>query len=105
MGNPHNEPCVPRLQSLALTPVSHELAYPAAANPDHDRKLTERWKADQRSFAERDLSGVDYVYPWADGIHVNIRLEERHCGADKARCTASTGRPAPVQNSRSASPR
>ena len=27
-------------------------------------------------FAARDLSGVDYVYLWADGIHVNIRLEE-----------------------------
>jgi len=28
----------------------------------------------------RDLSGVDYVYMWADGIHVNIRLEqERLC--------------------------
>jgi hypothetical protein len=25
---------------------------------------------------ERDLSTVDYVYLWADGIHVNIRLEE-----------------------------
>jgi transposase-like protein len=39
-------------------------------------KLTEQWKADQRVFAERDLSDVDYVYLWADGIHVNIRLEE-----------------------------
>ncbi|MFG1711345.1 IS256 family transposase, partial [Nonomuraea sp. M3C6] len=39
-------------------------------------KLTEQWKADQRAFASRDLSGVDYVYIWADGIHVNIRLEE-----------------------------
>jgi len=39
-------------------------------------KLTETWKAEQRSFAARDLSGVDYVYLWADGIHVNIRLEE-----------------------------
>ena len=39
-------------------------------------KLTETWKAEQRAFAERDLSGVDYVYLWADGIHVNIRLEE-----------------------------
>jgi transposase-like protein len=28
------------------------------------------------AFAERDLSDVDYVYLWADGIHVNIRLEE-----------------------------
>ncbi|MGW7484212.1 IS256 family transposase [Nonomuraea muscovyensis] len=39
-------------------------------------KLTEQWKAEQRTFATRDLSGVDYVYLWADGIHVNVRLEE-----------------------------
>ena len=39
-------------------------------------KLTETWKAEQRVFAARDLSDVDYVYLWADGIHVNIRLEE-----------------------------
>ena len=39
-------------------------------------KLTETWKTEQQAFARRDLSGVDYVYLWADGIHVNIRLEE-----------------------------
>jgi transposase-like protein len=39
-------------------------------------KLTEQWKAEQRAFAARDLSEVDYVYLWADGVHVNIRLEE-----------------------------
>ena len=39
-------------------------------------KLTETWKAEARAFAERDLSNVDYVYLWADGIHVNVRLEE-----------------------------
>ncbi|MEV0057846.1 IS256 family transposase [Saccharopolyspora shandongensis] len=39
-------------------------------------KLTEQWKAEHRGFTERDLSEVDYVYLWADGIHVNIRLEE-----------------------------
>src|SRR2546430_6252167 len=39
-------------------------------------KLTETWQAEQRAFAARDLSRVDYVYLWADGIHVNIRLEE-----------------------------
>jgi transposase-like protein len=38
-------------------------------------RLTETWKAEQRAFAARDLSGADYVYMWADGIHVNIRLE------------------------------
>jgi transposase-like protein len=39
-------------------------------------KLTETWKVEQRAFAQRDLSQVDYVYLWADGIHVSIRLEE-----------------------------
>ncbi|MBC6463678.1 IS256 family transposase [Actinomadura sp. HBU206391] len=39
-------------------------------------KLIGQWKAEQRTFAERDLSQVDYVYLWADGVHVNIRLEE-----------------------------
>jgi transposase-like protein len=39
-------------------------------------KLTEQWKAEQRTFAARDLRDVDFVYLWADGIHVNIRLEE-----------------------------
>src|SRR3954453_19039548 len=39
-------------------------------------KLTETWQAEQRAFAARALSGADYVYLWADGIHVNVRLEE-----------------------------
>jgi transposase-like protein len=28
-------------------------------------RLTETWKGEQRAFAARDLSGVDYVYLWA----------------------------------------
>jgi transposase-like protein len=39
-------------------------------------RLTETWKAEQRAFAARDLSGADFVYLRADGIQVNIRLEE-----------------------------
>jgi hypothetical protein len=39
-------------------------------------RLTETWKAEQQAFAQRDLSGVDYVYVWADGIHVNVRVEQ-----------------------------
>jgi transposase-like protein len=39
-------------------------------------KLTEQWTAEQRAYSQRDLSDVDFVYLWADGIHVNIRLEE-----------------------------
>ncbi len=43
-------------------------------------RLTAQWQGEQRAFAERDLSGVDYVYVWADGIHVNVRLgQDRLC--------------------------
>ncbi len=39
-------------------------------------RLTETWKTEARAFGQRDLSGVDYVYLWADGIDVNVRLED-----------------------------
>ena len=54
-------------------PVPGQLGGPVRAG-DHeaDRDLEGR----ATRFAARDLSGVDYVYLWADGIHVNIRLEE-----------------------------
>jgi transposase-like protein len=39
-------------------------------------KLTETWKAEAAAFMTRDLSQVDYVYLWVDGIHLGIRLEE-----------------------------
>jgi putative transposase len=43
-------------------------------------RLTAAWQDEAAAFNARDLSGVDYVYVWADGIHVNIRLqEERLC--------------------------
>ena len=48
----------------------------AGLSPAVITRLTETWKAEQRAFAARDLSHVDFVYVWADGIHVNIRLEE-----------------------------
>jgi transposase-like protein len=39
-------------------------------------RLTTQWQDDARAFADRDLSSVDYVYLWADGVHLNIRLDE-----------------------------
>lgn len=39
-------------------------------------RLTTQWQAEQRAFAERDLSEKDFVYVWADGVHFNVRLEE-----------------------------
>ena len=52
------------------------LGSPAGLSAAVITRLTEQWQAEQRAFAQRDLSGADYVYVWADGIHVNIRLEE-----------------------------
>ena len=44
------------------------------------QRLTREWTADLAAFRQRDLSQVDYVYLWADGVHFNIRLEhERLC--------------------------
>jgi len=39
-------------------------------------RLTAQWQDEARVFNERDMSNVDYVYVWADGIHVNVRLDE-----------------------------
>jgi transposase-like protein len=39
-------------------------------------RLTEAWQVEHAEWSERNLSGVDYVYMWADGVHFNIRLEE-----------------------------
>jgi putative transposase len=39
-------------------------------------RLTVAWQAEHEQWCTRDLSGVDYVYFWVDGVHFNIRLEE-----------------------------
>jgi putative transposase len=39
-------------------------------------RLTKQWQGERDAFMARDLSAVDYVYVWVDGIHFNIRLEE-----------------------------
>jgi transposase-like protein len=39
-------------------------------------RLTVLWQDEARAFGERELSGVDYVYLWADGVHLNVRLDE-----------------------------
>jgi len=52
------------------------LGSPAGLSAAVITRLTETWKAEQRAFADRDLSDVDYVYLWADGIHLSIRLEQ-----------------------------
>src|SRR3954470_23867546 len=48
----------------------------AGLSPSTVTKLTETWQAEARAFAARDLGEFDFVYCWADGIHVTVRLEE-----------------------------
>jgi transposase-like protein len=46
-------------------------------------RLKERWTAEYEQWNRRDLTGKQYVYIWADGIYVNIRLEDT---ANKRQC-------------------
>lgn len=39
-------------------------------------RLTAQWQDVAKAFAVRDLSNVDYVYLWVDGIHLKVRLEQ-----------------------------
>jgi putative transposase len=40
-------------------------------------RLTTQWQAEREAFAQRDLSEVDYVSCWADGVPFSIRLGEQ----------------------------
>lgn len=43
-------------------------------------RLKEIWEKEYEEWSERDLSGKQYLYWWADGVYFNIRLEdERSC--------------------------
>ncbi len=44
-------------------------------------RLTASWSAEREAFMSRDLSGVDYVYCWVDGVHFTVRLgdDDRLC--------------------------
>ncbi len=46
-------------------------------------RLKEQWSAEYEAWMKRDLSQQQYVYIWADGIHVNVRLED---DANKRQC-------------------
>jgi transposase-like protein len=38
-------------------------------------RLKEQWGTEYDEWSRRDLSEKQYIYVWADGIHVNVRLE------------------------------
>ncbi|MEU9125752.1 IS256 family transposase [Streptomyces sp. NPDC048506] len=56
--------------------LEHFLGSSAGLSAATVTRLTTQWQADHTAFMDRELSEVDYVYVWADGIHLNVRLEE-----------------------------
>ena len=38
-------------------------------------RLTVQWSEDHKVFQGRDLSKTDFVYVWADGVHLRVRLD------------------------------
>src|SRR5699024_3302703 len=39
-------------------------------------RLTTQWQGQARAFNDRWLADTDYVYVWADGIHLKVRLDQ-----------------------------
>jgi transposase-like protein len=65
------------LSSLDFTPALEQfLGTSAGLSAATITRLTVQWQDEAKAFQARDLSQVDYVYVWADGVHLNVRLEE-----------------------------
>ena len=54
-------------------------------------RLTEAWHQEHANWARRDLSDVDYVYWWADGIWFNVRLPDPDGNHDRLCCLVIVG--------------
>jgi hypothetical protein len=52
-------------------------------------RLNGQWKAEQRAFAGRDMSGADYVCLRADGIHAPHLTSPRWSAPQRPSSTAS----------------
>jgi putative transposase len=60
--------------SEALRPLLGEQV--KGLSPNVIVRLKEQWTTEYEAWNRRDLTGKHYVYLWADGIHVNVRLED-----------------------------
>ncbi|WP_031511907.1 IS256 family transposase [Streptomyces sp. NRRL F-5123] len=59
-----------------LPALEQFLGSAAGLSPATVTRLTAQWQGDRTAFQDRDVSAADYVYVWADGVHLRIRLEE-----------------------------
>ena len=55
--------------------------YLAAGTAATSEFVAASWGAEREAFMARDLSGMDYVYCWVDGVHFTVRLgdDDRLC--------------------------
>jgi putative transposase len=66
------------LSSSDFVPALTELfGSPLGLSASVITRLCEQCQAERAAFAQRELSEVDYVYCWADGIHFNVRLGDQ----------------------------
>lgn len=42
-------------------------------------RLKKKWKGEFDTWKQRDLSRKHYVYIWVDGIHLNVRMDDKQC--------------------------
>ncbi|MFE0726466.1 MULTISPECIES: IS256 family transposase [Streptomyces] len=69
------------LSSNDFVPAMEQfLGSAAGLSPATVTRLTKQWSDDHAAFQDRHLSGSDYVYVWADGVHPKVRLgQARSC--------------------------
>jgi Transposase, Mutator family len=65
------------LRSSDFMPALTELFGAAGLSASVITRLCTQWQAEREAFAQRDLSEVDHVYCFADGVHFSIRLGEQ----------------------------
>lgn len=65
------------LSTSDFTPALEQfLGTGAGLSPSVITRLTTQWQTEATAFNERSLADSDYVYVWADGIHLKVRLTQ-----------------------------
>jgi putative transposase len=65
------------LSTSDFTPALEQfLGTGAGLSPSVITRLTTQWQTEAKVFNERPLKDSDYVYLWADGIHLKVRLTQ-----------------------------
>jgi putative transposase len=65
------------LSSMDFTPALEQfLGSGSGLSAATVTRLTTQWQEEAKAFEKRDLSKIDFVYLWVDGIHLKVRLEQ-----------------------------